>query len=59
MIRTCVNAELANTMLEKAYLTLTEEEHPIVHSDRGSHYRWPPGQRCIKTGKDLKFRSRV
>lgn len=40
-IGTSPTAELANTMLEKAYMTLTEEEHPIVHSDRGSHYRWP------------------
>lgn len=40
-IGTSPNAELANTMLDKAYLTLTEKEHPIVHSDRGAHYRWP------------------
>ena len=40
-IGTSPSAELANTMLDKAYLTLTEDEHPIVHSDRGSHYRWP------------------
>lgn len=40
-IGTSPNAELANTMLETAILCLTDEEHPIVHSDRGGHYRWP------------------
>lgn len=34
------DAELANTMLDDAVLTLENNEHPIVHSDRGSHYRW-------------------
>ena len=28
-------------MLEKAAATLKENEHPILHSDRGGHYRWP------------------
>lgn len=35
------NAALVNEMLDKAILTLNEDEHPIVHSDRGCHYRWP------------------
>lgn len=35
------NAELTNTMLDQAILTLKEDEKPIVHSDRGAHYRWP------------------
>lgn len=35
------NAELVNTMLKKAIATLDPEEKPIVHSDRGCHYRWP------------------
>jgi len=35
------NAELVNTMLDEAIATLAENEKPIVHSDRGSHYRWP------------------
>lgn len=47
-IGTSPNAELANTMLDKAYLTLTEKEHPIVHSDRGAHYRWPEWIRRMK-----------
>jgi putative transposase len=30
-----------NTMLDNAIARLNANEHPIVHSDRGSHYRWP------------------
>ena len=30
-----------NKMLEVAISTLSPSEHPIVHTDRGSHYRWP------------------
>ncbi len=40
-IGTSPNAELANSMLDEAAKTLQNNEHPIVHSDRGSHYRWP------------------
>lgn len=35
------NAELVNTMLDAAILSLKDDEKPIVHSDRGAHYRWP------------------
>lgn len=35
------NAELANGMLVKAAETLPEGARPLVHSDRGCHYRWP------------------
>jgi len=34
------NAILANSMLDKAIAQLNKEEKPIVHSDRGAHYRW-------------------
>ena len=39
-IGTSPSSELANTMLDKAMLTLRPGEKPIVHSDRGGHYRW-------------------
>ncbi len=39
-ISTSPNAELANSMLDKAIQTLKPGEHPVVHSDRGGHYRW-------------------
>jgi transposase InsO family protein/transposase-like protein len=35
------SAELVNSMLESAVSTLREDERPVVHSDCGSHYRWP------------------
>ena len=40
-IGTAPNAELVNSMLDEAILSLNDEEHPIIHSDRGAHYRWP------------------
>ena len=40
-IGTSPDAELVNTMLDDAICNLADGEHPIVHSDRGSHYRWP------------------
>ena len=38
---TTPNAALVNGMLDKAIATLSKEEHPLIHSDRGCHYRWP------------------
>ena len=35
------DAILVNDMLDKAINTLSETDHPIVHTDRGCHYRWP------------------
>lgn len=40
-IGTSPSADLANSMLDAAISTLNPKEHPIVHSDRGGHYRWP------------------
>ena len=35
-------AELVNTMLDTAIKTVANgPDRPIVHSDRGAHYRWP------------------
>ena len=33
------SADLVNTMLDVAISLLNEGEHPIVHNDRGAHYR--------------------
>lgn len=50
-IGTSPDAELVNTMLDDAMSQLSDEEHPIIHSDRGSHYRWPGWlSRVEKTG---------
>lgn len=40
-IGTSPSSELVNTMLDKAISTLNDDEKPIIHSDRGCHYRWP------------------
>ena len=40
-IGTRPNASLVNTMLDKATSLLKNGENPIIHSDRGGHYRWP------------------
>lgn len=40
-IGTSSDAALVNTMLDNAIHTLKSGEKPIVHSDRGVHYRWP------------------
>ena len=41
-IGTSPYAALVNTMLDAAVETVTEgDKRPIVHSDRGGHYRWP------------------
>ena len=48
---TSPNAELVNTMLDIAASTLKEDEHPLSHSDRGCHYRWPGWiERCERYG---------
>lgn len=39
-IGTSPNAELVNSMLDATISNLKERERPIVHSDRGCHYRW-------------------
>ena len=38
---TSPNAELVNSMLDHATKTLKQGKCPIIHSDRGGHYRWP------------------
>ena len=35
------DAALANSTLDEAVATLALGERPVVHSDRGGHYRWP------------------
>jgi putative transposase len=36
------DAELVNTMIDAAIETVvTSTDRPVVHSDRGGHYRWP------------------
>jgi len=41
-IGTRPDAKLVNTMLDAAIETIAESpDRPIIHTDRGAHYRWP------------------
>jgi transposase InsO family protein len=41
-IGTRPDADLVNSMLDAAIDTVaSSSERPVVHSDRGAHYRWP------------------
>jgi putative transposase len=40
-IGTSPDADLVNTMLDSAVACLSSGERPILHTDRGCHYRWP------------------
>jgi transposase InsO family protein len=40
-ISTTPDARLVNSMLDDAISTLSEKEHPLIHTDRGCHYRLP------------------
>lgn len=42
------NAALVNTMLEQAISSLPEGQYPILHTDRGCHYRWPGWIKCME-----------
>ena len=48
-IGTSPNAELVNDMLDQALDSLPLRSKPVVHSDRGAHYRWPGWLERIKT----------
>lgn len=50
-IGTSPNAELADGMLSDACSTLGEGDRPVIHSDRGCHYRWPEWIRICEEHK--------
>jgi transposase InsO family protein len=47
-IGTSLDSALADGMLPDACSTLKDGEKPIIHSDRGRHYRWPEWIRIRK-----------
>jgi putative transposase len=58
-IGTSPDAELVNTMLDAAIATVTAGSHrPVVHSDRGAHYRWPGWLSRIAEAKLVRSMSR-
>ena len=53
------DADLVNTMLDAAIETVTaSSERPLVHSDRGGHYRWPGWLSRIAEAKLVRSMSR-
>lgn len=57
-IGTAPNANLVNTMLDNAIATLKPNAHPIIHSDRGAHYRWPGWIKRMDDAKLIRSMSR-
>lgn len=57
-IRESPNAEMANTMLEDACRRLADGEAPVIHSDRGCHYRWPEWLRICRENGLVRSMSR-
>ena len=58
-IGTRPNAELVNTMLDAAIdQVATIGARPVVHSDRGGHYRWPGWLTRISEAKLVRSMSR-
>ena len=58
-IGTTPDADLVNTMLDAAVETIADSEaRPIVHSDRGGHYRWPGWLERIDAAKLVRSMSR-
>lgn len=50
-VGTSPDAALANSSLEAACATLAPGEAPVVHTDRGAHYRWDGWKRlCAEHG---------
>jgi putative transposase len=57
-IGTSPNAELVNSMLDSAILTLDEGEEPWIHSDRGVQYQWPGWLELIESAGLARSMSR-
>ncbi len=52
------DANLVNTMLDHAVQTLQPDEHPVIHSDGGAHYRWPEWIRRTDNAKLVRSMSK-
>ena len=58
-IGTRPDSDLVNTMLDAAIETVaTSESRPIIHSDRGAHYRWPGWLARVHNAKLVRSMSR-
>jgi transposase InsO family protein len=53
------DAALVNTMLDAAIATVVNgQDRPVVHSDRGAHYRWPGWLSRIREARLTRSMSR-
>ena len=58
-IGTRPDADLVNTMLDAAIETVASNEiKPVIHSDRGAHYRWPGWLLRVRNAKLIRSMSR-
>lgn len=57
-ISTKPDAHLVNCMLDRALRDLPQGRHPIIHSDRGCHYRWPGWIERMKNAGLIRSMSR-
>jgi len=58
-IGTRPDSGLVNTMLDAAIETVaSSESRPIIHSDRGAHYRWPGWLTTMRNAKLIRSMSR-
>lgn len=58
-IGTRPDAELVNTMLDAAIEAMgSSNSRPVVHSDRGAHYRWPGWLTRIREANLIRSMSR-
>jgi len=58
-IGTRPDADLVNTMLDSAIETVAKSNaRPVVHSDRGAHYRWPGWLTRVRDAKLIRSMSR-
>ena len=58
-IGTSPDAQLVNTMLDAAVETVVDSiDRPVVHSDRGAHYRWPGWLSRMRDAKLTRSMSR-
>ncbi len=58
-IGTRPDSDLVNTMLDAAIEAVaSSEKRPVVHSDRGAHYRWPGWRSRMDNAKLIRSMSR-
>lgn len=58
-IGTRPDSNLVNTMLDAAIDTVaTSANRPVIHSDRGAHYRWPGWLKRVHNAKLIRSMSR-